>query len=44
MAVVMMLALPVVADSPRDGRRNIVKVVKSWLVQIFGDGLIDPRP
>jgi hypothetical protein len=43
-AVVLSLALPAAADSRRDDCRHIAKVVRTWLVQIFGDGLVDPWP
>jgi hypothetical protein len=43
-AVVFVLALPAAADSSREHRRDVVKVVKTWLLQILGDGLSDPWP
>jgi hypothetical protein len=44
-AVVLALALPAAAEPTRDGlRRDIVKVIRTWFVRVFGDGLSDPRP
>jgi hypothetical protein len=45
LVVVFALALPVAAEPQHDGsRRDLAKVVKTWLMQILGDGLIDPWP
>lgn len=49
-SVLMALAVPMQArptttwDEIGRGKRDLVKIVKKWMVQTFGDGLVDPWP
>ncbi|HEY0140878.1 MAG TPA: hypothetical protein VGF48_08280 [Thermoanaerobaculia bacterium] len=48
-SVLMSLAAPMEArPTTREeigrGKRDLVKIVKKWMVQTFGDGLVDPWP
>lgn len=50
LAVMVSLAAPMAAkprsgdEAGRVGKRDIVKIVRNWVVQTFGDGLVDPWP
>lgn len=44
MMIALMLTNPAAADVRRDGHRDVFKLAKTWLAQMFGDGLSDPRP
>lgn len=50
LAVMMSLAAPMTAkprsgeEVGRGGKRDIVKIVRNWVLQTFGDGLSDPKP